>query len=106
MMQAVFNSSATSNAIDLQPNMSLVGLHIPSGFSGTTMTFEAAAIDDSAGTFRQVMAMDGAAAYTVTITANRYVPLDPRVFAGLRRVRLVAALSNNVTINIEGRPIA
>lgn len=105
-MEARFNSSATSEIVDLQPFNSLVGLHIPSGFSGTTMTFEAAATDDSAGTFRQVMAMDGAAAYSVTITANRYIPLDPRVFAGLRRVRLVAALSNNVTINVEGRPIA
>ena len=106
MMQAVFNSNATSDAIDLQPNMSLVGLHIPSGFAGATMTFQAAAIADGSATYREVMAMDGAAAYSITITANKYIPLDPRVFAGIRKLKLVAATSNSVTIDIEARPIA
>lgn len=106
MMQAVFSSNATSDTVDLQPNNSLVGLHIPSGFAGATMTFTAAAIDDSTDTFREVMAVDGAAAYSITITANKYIPLDPRVFAGIKRLKLVAASSNNVTINIEDRPIA
>lgn len=106
MMNAVFNSSATSNAIDLQNyEHSLVGLHIPSGFAGATMTFQAAAIDDSTGTYRTIMAVDGASAYTITITADRYIPLDPRVFAGVKLLKLVAASSNNVTIQIEARPV-
>ena len=104
-MQAVFNGSATSNVINLQPNLSLVGLHIPSGFAGTTMTFQAAAIDDPASTYRTITAVDGASTYTVTITADRFIPLDPRVFAGVKLLRLVAALSNSVTIQIEARPI-
>lgn len=79
-------SGTTSDTVDCTRN-SLVAIITPSALTGTSLTFTAS-IDGS--TFVAVREVGGASAYTVTMAASQYIPLDPRVFAGMQHVRLVS----------------
>lgn len=84
----IANSATTSDALNCGTGRTLVGIILPAGISGTTMTFTTATA--SGGTYVPVYDVGGASAYSVTIGTSRYVPLDPRVFAGCRFLKLVS----------------
>lgn len=83
----IASGGTTSGAIEV-PNGQPVGLFLPSALTGTAMTFTAASSEN--GSFIAVQAVDGASVYSVTVAASKYVPLDPRVFAGLQYIKLVS----------------
>ena len=79
-------SGTTSDAVDCTRN-SIVGIYTPAALTGTALTFTSSS-DNS--TFVTVLEVGGAATYSVTMAASRYIPVDPRVFAGMQHVKLVS----------------
>lgn len=100
-------SGTTSSAVDLS-GCTLVGLFIPSTFDGTTLTITASST--LGGTYVSVQIdHTSAAAYTITSTASRYVPLaNLDIPAGLQYVKLVAGSTQTTTdtvITLAVRPL-
>jgi hypothetical protein len=86
---AVIASGQTkSGAVSVSNETQPVALDLPAAFTGAAITFEAST--DGGATFHQVMEVDGAAAYSVTVAAAKFVPLDPRVFAGIGSFKVVS----------------
>lgn len=83
----IADGAGTSDEADLSSGRTLVGLLFGSGVDNTTMTFTTA--PTSGGTFVAVYGLDGASAYSITVGASRYVPLQVDVFSGLRFLKLV-----------------
>lgn len=82
----IANAGTTSNAIDLG-SATVVGMYIPSEFTGTAITFTACTT--ATGTFQPLK--DGAgAAVSKTVAASDYIYLDPTIFAGIAFVKLVS----------------
>lgn len=84
----VANGAQTSDEAALTSGQTLVAIITPGTLTSTAMTFTAS--DVSGGTFVAVRDVGGASAYSITVAANYYVPVDPRVFAGARAVKCVA----------------
>lgn len=82
----------------------LVGLYTPGTITSTALTFTAS-VDGS--TYVPVRDVGGASAYSVTVAASYYVPLDPRVFAGAQYVKVVPGSSEASprTVNTVQRPV-
>jgi len=79
------NGQTVSNAIDLGEQV-IVGIQMPSGFTGTSLTFQA-----SADAITYVAVTDkAAAAYTVTVSASKYIVISPYDLAGVRFVKFVS----------------
>jgi hypothetical protein len=75
------SGTTTSAGIDLG-SKTLCGVHIPSGFDGSTLTFTASTTLD--GTYLAVeYTPDG------TIGASKYIPIDPSKVAGIRYIKPV-----------------
>ena len=86
---AIIASSGTkSGAVIVANDTQPVALDMPAAFTGTAVTFEAST--DGGTTFNAVMEVGGAAAYSVTVAASKFVPLDPRVFAGVGAFKVVS----------------
>jgi len=83
----IADGAAISSPAELGPGWQLLGLEFPASFTGATCTFQGS-IDGT--NYFPVMIIDGASAYTVTAADSSYVPIDPRVFAGLQRVKVVS----------------
>lgn len=64
-----------------------VGIYIPTGFEGTSVTFLACDTED--GTFVEVTDENGSA-ITKTVAAATYVYLDPSEFAGIHFLKIVS----------------
>jgi glucose dehydrogenase len=79
-------SGTTSDAVDCTRNQ-FVGFYTPASLTGTAITFTAS---NDNSTYVTVLEVGGAATYSVTAAASRYIPLDPRVFAGAQYVKLVS----------------
>ena len=79
-------SATTSDTVDCTRN-SLVGIFTPAALTGTALTFTASA---DGSTFVTVLEVGGASTYSCTMAASRYIPVDPRVFAGMQHVKLVS----------------
>lgn len=84
----IANTAQTSDEVTLTDGQTLVAIITPSALTGTAMTFTAS--DVSGGTFVAVRDVGGASAYSLTVAASQYVPVDPRVFAGARAIKLVS----------------
>ncbi len=97
-MKFTFSGATTSGWVELPSDLKLVGLHIPSGFVGTTIDFHTKVTPD--GSALAIRDVGGANVYQVTAGASRFIPLDPRVFAGLTHLRLTS--SNSETLDITG----
>ncbi len=82
----------------------LVAVLLPAALTGVTMTFTGS-VDST--TFVPVYAVDGASAYSITVGTSRIVPVDIRVFAGLRNVRVVSGAAEGAarTITLITRPV-
>lgn len=78
-------SGTTSGEINLD-GVTLLGLHIPTGFTGTTLTFSIADKDDNYRT----LSVDGSD-YSLTVAANKYCPIkNPEYFVGVKKLKLVS----------------
>ena len=78
-----------SDAVDCS-RYQLVGLYTPGTITSTAITFTAS---NDGSTYVAVRDVAGASAYSATVAASYYVPLDPRVFAGAQWVKLVPGSS-------------
>lgn len=83
----IADGAATSGAADLSNGRTLVGLLFAAGVDNTSMTFTTS--DTVGGTYVAVYSIDGGGAYTVTVGASRYVPVQVDVFSGLRFLKCV-----------------
>lgn len=98
---AIANGATVSSAADLVGH-TLCGFSIPSAFTGTAITFQAS-LDGT--TYQQLY--NGGSAYSVTVAADKYVTVDPSVFAGVRYVKLVSGSAEGGarTITLAKRPV-
>lgn len=95
-------AGTTSEAVNLE-NETLCGLHIPSTFNGTAITFTVA--PTFGGTYR-TMQVDGSD-YSVTVAASKYVALDPANFAGVQFFKIVSGTSeaDAESVSLATRPV-
>ena len=82
----VIDSSETTSAeVDCR-GMTLCGVYMPAAFTGTALSFEASA---DGTTFVSVEDGDGSAV-SKTVSASKYIKLDPADFAGVRFIKVVS----------------
>lgn len=99
----IADGQTTSGTINLGDH-TLVGVFIPTGFEGTTLTFEAS--PDGGVTFLTILNEDGTT-FTLTCTASRYVMVDPSRLCGAGVLRLVASVQTGpVTLTLATRPLS
>lgn len=81
----------------------IIGLFIPVGFEGASVTFKASF--DGTNWF-PVYDLDGAL-YTVNVVGGNYYTLNPQIMAGLAAVKVVAASTQTALRNVVAsvRPI-
>jgi hypothetical protein len=96
----------TSAAIDLFRSYAatLVALSTPSSLTLTSLTFEVSA---DGVTYQPLYDKEGQPV-TIYVAANRYITLDPALFAGIRYLRLVgnAAVAADRTFTLITRKVA
>lgn len=96
-------SGNTSAEIDLQGN-TVVGVHMPAAFTGTSITFQAA--QGSGGTYQPVK--DGAGnSYSLTVAAAQFIPIDPVKMSGVRFMKIVSGSTEAAerTLQVVSKPI-
>ena len=71
---------------NLQENYKLIGLSTPAALTSTTLTFKV--YDEVSATYKTLKTSAGAA-YSITVAANFYIPLDPNIFMGIKKLQLV-----------------
>lgn len=96
IVTGTINSGSTTSAAVGTGLMSLketqlVALIFPSSMTSTSMTFSAS--DTESGTYSTVRTVDSGSSYTISVAASTYVPLDPRVFSGVKYVKLIGGSS-------------
>lgn len=98
----IASGQQTSGAVDLSGCV-LVGLDMPSAFTGTTVTFTVSS--SQSGTYKTLY-KDGANV-SVTVTASRQVVLQPADFAGVRFLKVVSGSAEAAerTITLVTRPV-
>ncbi len=84
----IASSGTESTALDLQ-GMGLVGMLIPSAFTGASVTFKAS-IDGT--NFYDIYNSDNTQ-FSITVGTSRWYNLDIRDFLGARYVKIVSASS-------------
>jgi len=99
--------TAQSAAIDLN-GFSLAGLHIPTNFDGTTLTFQIA--PTLTGTYQNAQASNQAnTVYTLTVAAGQYVPIDNlALVAGWQYIKITTGTTQTTTdtvITLAIRPV-
>jgi len=77
-------TGTTSEAIQVGPDQSFVGLVLPD-IASTAITFTGSVDGNTYVTVKDV----GGGAYSLTAADSVYVPVDPRVFVGLPYVKVV-----------------
>lgn len=99
----VFTASATSAAVDLAGD-TLMGLIIPVGLTGTTLTFTVSST--LAGTYRTLKGVDGLSV-SPTVAANTAVSLGEyaHILAGWRFMKIVSSASETITLTASTRVI-
>jgi hypothetical protein len=100
----ILSGATLSDAMDSGSGLSdgrqqPIGLFIPAAFTGIAITFTAC--DTAGGTYVAVRDVGGATAYSVVVAASQYVPLEPRVFAGLQFVKLVSGTAEGADRSIK-----
>lgn len=92
-------SATTSSEIALE-GRSICGLYVSALTTATTCTFTVSST--SGGSFYTLQDKDGNA-YTVTLTASRYIWLDPAIFSGVEYVKIVLNTTGSLTANLHLR---
>lgn len=84
-IMTIENGETVSDAIDLH-GTTIAGLTLPAAFTGTTLTFQA-----SYNGVDFVPIHDGISAdFSITIVPDRYIPIDPSLFYGIRWLKIVS----------------
>jgi hypothetical protein len=99
---AIVSGATTSAEADLGGTQ-IVGLQLPTAFTGTTVKFSVAT--GTGGTFQTLT--DGAGAdVSKTIASAKYVGIDPTLFRGVRFVKLVSGATEPAdrTVTIISTP--
>jgi hypothetical protein len=98
-------SGAVSTGIIGTENTQLMGLEFPAAMTGTSMTFTGSRSSD--GTYVTITEVGGASNYTVTVSAGKFVPVEPRVFATFPFIKLVSGSAEGAerSIIIHSRPV-
>lgn len=99
----IASGATTSSEIDLS-GTTLCGIYIPSAFTGTSISFQAATA--SGGTF--VSVRDGAGnAISKTVAPSQFIKLDPTDFVGVRYLKVVSGSTEGAarTLILAARPI-
>jgi hypothetical protein len=81
----IANGQTVSGLLDLK-GVVLQGVFTPSALTGTVLKFQASR--DGAA-FVSVRKSDGTE-YTITVAPDRYTPVDPALFAGIRYLKVVS----------------
>ena len=99
----IANGGTTSGALDLLSE-TLLGIFVPSSFTGTALTFQVATAVD--GTYVTLTNEDGSD-YSVTVAASKFVAVDPQIFAGVRFAKLVSGSAEGAerTLTLATRAI-
>lgn len=98
-------SGTTSGVIDMS-GLQLVAIETPSSVVGNSMTFQASV--SATGTFDTVYDEGGGSTYSLTIGANRWVPVKLAVFCGIPFLKLVSSGSEaaGTTFKLICRPLS
>lgn len=92
----ILDSATESSTADLH-GCTLVGLVLPAGLEGTSMTFKSS--DSLDGTYYGIFDQAGNAA-SFTVAASRYVSFDLDVFKAVRYLKVVAGTSQTGSVEI------
>jgi hypothetical protein len=98
-------SGTTSDAVNLS-GLQLVAIETPSALTGTALTFTASV--SLGGTYDAVREVGGAAAYSLTMAANQWIPVSVNVFAGVPFLKIVSGSTEAAarTFNLICRPVS
>jgi hypothetical protein len=98
-------SGAVSTGIIGTENTQLMGLEFPAAMTGTSMTFTGSRSEN--GTYVTITEVGGASNYSVTVAANKFVPVDPRVFSTFPFIKLVSGSAEGAerSIIVHSRPV-
>ena len=101
----IANGEQTSGELSMGLGQ-LLGLFMPGTFTGTAITFLAS--DTSGGTFVDVYDVGGASAYSLTVAAGRFVPVDPRVFVGFAFIKIKSGSAEGGARSVKAsvRPVS
>lgn len=97
----IATNTTVSAAVDLG-GCTLVGVRTPAQLTGTSLSFQAV---DEAGNSLAVHKTDGNA-LSLTVAAGRHIPLDPKDFQGIWKIKLVSGSEEaaNRTFTLLVRP--
>ena len=106
LVATIPNGTANSQQIDLAGN-SLCGLFMPAVFTGTSIKIGVAV---TSGVAAQVVQKDeaGGGDYTITVTANKFIPItNLAILAGARFITLTSSSNEGAdrAITLAVRPV-
>ena len=92
-----------SNSVAIYGN-TLIGLYMPSSFTGTAVTFKGAL--KQGGTFKEVTDPTTGIAVTATVAADKFVAFPPQALACLQFLKIVSNATEAAarTITVVARP--
>lgn len=80
--------SATTSDVISTSGMSLVGVSVPTGFTGTAISFTVS--DAADGTFVALKSTTSGTALSYTVAAATYAAIDPKDFYGVKFFKIVS----------------
>ena len=87
VLEAVIANAGTDSAtVSVPLNKCLLGFRIPGTFTGTSVSFKMGI--ESTDTPRAIY--DGASLVSISVTANRYYYVDPKIFVGCNFLVIVS----------------
>ncbi len=86
----IASGATTSGAVELPAGVSLLGLRMPSAFTGTAITLTES--NSLTGTYQAVYDNTGSQ-LSFVVAASRTVTIDPSLTIGLRFIKLVSGSS-------------
>lgn len=84
---ATHSTGLDTGLTSTKPMTQLVGITFPATMTSSALTITAAST--LGGTYTTLTEVGGASSYSVTVTASRRVPLDPRVFVCAPFIKIV-----------------
>jgi hypothetical protein len=99
---SIASGQTASGVIDLA-GTTLCGIHLPSAFTGTSVTFQAA--PTAGGTFQTVQR--SGADFSLPVAAARYIGLNPSDFAGVQFLKIISGSAEAAarTLTLAVRPV-
>jgi hypothetical protein len=99
----IVNGQQNSPDVQLDSGLSLVGIYVPAGFEGTSLSF---LIEHPTETGGLTLYHDGADV-AIVVAASKYVALDPFLFAGVNKFKIRSnnAVGADRTLVLAARPV-